>query len=105
MLGLSCGPVAGHLIAEHGFDLAARFRVKLNGAVVVSNFLFDLGYEHSFLLTVGGLLVSAKTNEVWVDGAGWVLGVGDHKAAVAVSAEDRRFQVVGMLALLLPCRV
>ncbi|WP_423488555.1 hypothetical protein [Mycobacteroides sp. PCS013] len=88
MLDLGCGAVGGHLIAEHGFDLAARFMVKLDGAVVVSNLLLDLRYEHSFLLTVGDLLVPPQANEVGIDGAGRVLGIGDHEAAVAVSAEN-----------------
>ncbi|MDB2217397.1 hypothetical protein PM124_23770 [Mycobacteroides abscessus subsp. massiliense] len=105
MLGFGASAVGRHFISEHGFDLVAQIGVKLDGSVVVSNLLLNLGYEYSSLLTVGDLLVPPKANEISIDSAGRVFGIGDDEAAGAASAEDRRFQVVGVFALLLPRRV
>nr|WP_157931514.1 hypothetical protein [Mycobacteroides abscessus] len=105
MLGFGASAVGRHFILEHGFDLVAQIGVKLDGSVVVSDLLLNFGDEHSFHLAVGDFLVPSQANEIRIDGAGRVFGIGDDEAAVAVSAEDRRFQVVGVFALLLPRRV
>nr|WP_228838004.1 hypothetical protein [Nocardia amamiensis] len=91
----------GQFAPEAGFDLFAQFRHQLDGLVLIFDQFFDALDQHRLALAVAPLLVATQADEVRVNGAVPILGVGDNEPAAASATEDRRFEVVRMLALLL----
>nr|WP_256363045.1 hypothetical protein [Streptomyces sp. TRM70350] len=91
--------VGGELSSEALLDHVAELGGEPDGGPVVLDHLLDLGDEQRFAGTTGGLLVAPEADEVRIDNAMAVLGVGDDQAAAAVTAEDARLEVVRVLAL------
>ncbi|HZJ07049.1 MAG TPA: hypothetical protein VFD59_16465 [Nocardioidaceae bacterium] len=67
--------------------------------VVVLDPAFDVLDEHSPAGAVGALGVTARADEVGVDAAVPVLGVGDHHPGAALAAVDGALEVVVMDAV------
>nr|WP_256960582.1 hypothetical protein [Streptomyces scabiei] len=91
--------VGGKFASEPLLDGVAEFRGEPDGAPVALDHLLDLGDEQCLAGAAGGLLVPSQTDEVRVDHAVAVLGIGDDQAAAAVAAEDAGLEVVRVVAL------
>lgn len=103
-VALDGGVLALHV--EFFEDQVAYVVEGLPGRLLLQVVVLDEGLDFvdadGGLGAVGALLLPSDADEVWVDGAVAVLGVGDDQAAAAVAAEDAALEVVVVLAGLLP---
>nr|WP_292866089.1 hypothetical protein [Microbacterium sp.] len=101
-LRLTRGAQVIELASEHVPERGDDVFGDLHLPVVVLNLLLDVGYGHRLPDAVGAFGVPPGADEVRVDVAVPVLGMGNHEPGAAVAAVDRAFQVVVVGLRLLP---